>query len=65
VLKLPSLTGHAAADIHGQLVVGFVLTGVAAYLSVRFLVRYFRTSTLNPFGIYCLVVGVASIIRFA
>jgi undecaprenyl-diphosphatase len=65
VLKLPSLTGHAGEHIHGQVVVGMVFCGVAAYISVRFLVRYFRTRTLTPFAIYCLIVGFASVVRFA
>ena len=39
-----------------------VLSGVGAYLSVRFLVKYFRTRTLTPIGIYCIVAGLASII---
>jgi undecaprenyl-diphosphatase len=65
VLKIPSLFGHAGAHIHGQVVVGFVITGVTAYISVRFLVRYFKTRTLTPFAIYCLVVGFASILRFS
>jgi undecaprenyl-diphosphatase len=65
VLKLPSLAGHAGAHIHGQVAVGFVVTGVTAYISVRWLVRYFKTRTLTPFAIYCLAVGFASIVRFA
>ena len=65
VLKLPELTGHAGAHIHGQVVVGFVITAVTAYLSVRFLVHYFRTRrSLTPFAIYCLLAGLASILRF-
>jgi undecaprenyl-diphosphatase len=64
VLKLPSLFGHAGEHIRGQAAVGFVLTGLAAYVSVRFLVRYFRTRTLTPFAIYCLIAGGASAIRF-
>jgi undecaprenyl-diphosphatase len=39
-----------------------VLSGVGAYVSVRFLVRYFRTRTLTPFAIYCIVVGLGSMI---
>jgi undecaprenyl-diphosphatase len=36
---------------------------VGAYLSVRFLVRYFRESrSLTPFGIYCLIAGLGSVI---
>jgi undecaprenyl-diphosphatase len=65
VLKLPSLFGHAGAHIHGQVAVGFLITGVTAYLSVRYLVRYFRTRTLTPFAIYCLLAGFASFVYFA
>ena len=65
VLKLPSLAGPAAANIHGQVVVGMVTAGVAAYLSVRYLVRYFETRTLTPFAIYCVVAGLACTLRFA
>jgi undecaprenyl-diphosphatase len=65
VLKLPSLAGSAGDHIHGQVIVGVIITGVVAYLSVRYLVRYFETRTLTPFAIYCLIAGGASIIRFA
>jgi undecaprenyl-diphosphatase len=65
VLKLPSLAGPAGAHIHGQAAVGFVITTVTAYLTVRFLVRYFQRRTLTPFAIYCVVAGIASVIRFA
>jgi undecaprenyl-diphosphatase len=64
LLKIPSLFGQAGAHIHGQVVVGFVVTGITAYVSVRFLVRYFRTRTLKPFAVYCILAGLASIIRF-
>jgi undecaprenyl-diphosphatase len=64
VLKLPSLAGSAGANIHGQVIVGALVTAVAAYLSVRFLMRWFRTRTLTPFAIYCLVFGAASFLRF-
>ncbi|MFL5909998.1 MAG: undecaprenyl-diphosphate phosphatase [Gaiellaceae bacterium] len=64
MLKLPTLAGPAGDGIHGQVFAGALAAGVAAYLSVRFLTRYFTTRTLTPFGIYCLVVGVACIIRF-
>ena len=65
VLKLPSLAGTAGAHIHGQILLGMVVTAITAYLSVRFLVRYFQTRTLTPFAIYCLAFGAASILRFA
>ena len=65
VLKIPSLFGSAGANIHGQVIVGAIAAGLAAYASVRFLTRYFTTRTLTPFAIYCLVAGVASLIKFA
>jgi undecaprenyl-diphosphatase len=65
VLKLPTLGGSAGDGIHGQVAVGVVITGITAYLSVRFLVKYFETRTLTPFAFYCLIVGAASIARFA
>lgn len=65
VLKLPTLAGSAGAHIHGQVIVGMLTAGVAAYLTVRFLTRYFETRTLTPFAIYCLVAGALCTIRFA
>jgi undecaprenyl-diphosphatase len=65
VLKLPTLFGSAGDDIHGQVLVGVVVCGIAAYFSVRWLVRYFESRTLTPFAVYCLVAGAASIVRFA
>jgi undecaprenyl-diphosphatase len=32
---------------------------------VKFLTKWFTTKTLIPFGIYCLVVGLLCVIRFA
>jgi undecaprenyl-diphosphatase len=60
-LKIPDLMGPLGNGIHGQVLVGSLLSGVGAYLSVRYLTRYFQTRTLTPFGIYCLAAGVASI----
>src|SRR5215470_5434308 len=62
VLKLPDLMGSLGNGIHGQVLVGSLLSGVGAYLSVRYLVRYFQTRTLTPFGIYCLIAGVGSLV---
>ncbi len=65
LFKLPSLAGTAGADIHGQVLLGVIVTAITAYLSVRFLVRWFHTRTLTPFAIYCLAFGALSIARFA
>ncbi|MDQ1740940.1 MAG: undecaprenyl-diphosphatase, partial [Pseudonocardiales bacterium] len=65
VLKLPSLAGPAGAHIHGQVLLGAVIAGLASYVSVKFLTRWFETRTLTPFAVYSLVVGVFCIVRFA
>ena len=62
VLKLPDLTGPDSHGIQGQILVGSILSGIGAYLSVRFLVRYFQTRTLTPFAVYCVVFGLAAIV---
>jgi undecaprenyl-diphosphatase len=61
-LKVPDLTGPLGNGIRGQVLVGSLLSGIGAYVSVRFLVRYFQTRTLTPFAIYCVIFGVGSII---
>ncbi|WP_045878140.1 undecaprenyl-diphosphate phosphatase [Pseudofrankia sp. DC12] len=65
LFKLPELAGSETKGIHGQIVFGAVLAGIAAYLTTRFLVRYFETRTLTPFAIYCFVAGVLCTLRFA
>ena len=61
-LKIPDLFGPLGKGIHGPILLGSILSGVGAYVSVRFLVRYFRTRTLTPFGIYCIVAGAACLV---
>ncbi len=61
-LKIPDLLGPLGAGIRGQILLGSVLSGIGAYLSVRFLLRYLRTRTLTPFGIYCLSAGLACVV---
>jgi undecaprenyl-diphosphatase len=58
VLKVPDLLGPLGKGIHGPILLGSVLSGIGAYVSVRFLVKYFQTRTLTPFAIYCVVFGV-------
>jgi undecaprenyl-diphosphatase len=60
LLELPKLTGPLGNGIHGQILVGSVLAGTGAYLSVRFLVKFFQTRTLTPMAIYCVIFGVFS-----
>jgi undecaprenyl-diphosphatase len=60
-LKIPDLLGPLGNGIRGQILLASVASGVGAYLSVRFLLRYLRTRTLTPFGVYCLIAGLASV----
>jgi undecaprenyl-diphosphatase len=38
-----------------------VLSGLAAYASARFLLRYFRSGRLDPYGWYCVAAGLVSL----
>jgi undecaprenyl-diphosphatase len=57
VLKLGDLGGPLGDGIRGQIWLGAACSAIGAYLSVRFLTRYFATRSLRPFGIYCLAAG--------
>jgi undecaprenyl-diphosphatase len=65
VLKIPDLMGPLGDGIRGQVLLGSVLSGVGAYLAVRFLDRYFVNNSLRPFAIYCLVAGALSLALLA
>ena len=63
LLKVPSdLFGPLGDGVRGQVLAGSIASGVAAYLAVRFLTKYFETRTLVPFAIYCLVAGTGSLL---
>ena len=65
VLKIPDLTGPLGAGIRGQVLVGSLLSFVGAYLSIRFLTKYFaKQRSLAPFGWYCLAVGIGGLIFY-
>jgi len=61
VLKVPGLL-HAESGILGAALVGAICAAVAAYISVRFLTNYFKTRTLRPFAVYCLVAGLFALV---
>ncbi len=61
-LKMSDLTGPASKGMHGPIIVGSVIAGVGAYVSLRFLTKYFsEDKSLNPFGFYCIVAGLGSL----
>ena len=57
VLKLPELFGSAGDGVRGQALVGALAAAFTTYLAVKFLLRFFQTNRLTPFGIYCIVAG--------
>ncbi|HZU71018.1 MAG TPA: undecaprenyl-diphosphate phosphatase [Ktedonobacteraceae bacterium] len=61
LLEVPQLFGQSASTwiLVG---IGMVLSGVAAYLSTKFLMKYFETGRLNPFAYYCWGAGIVSLI---
>jgi undecaprenyl-diphosphatase len=63
--KLPDLFGPLGNGVRMQTLVGALCALVMSLLSVKFLTKWFTTKTLIPFGIYCLVVGLLCVIRFA
>jgi len=60
LLKLPELASPQNHALIAPSLVGAVASALSAYLAVRFLTRYFKTNSLKPFGIYCIVAGAAS-----
>jgi undecaprenyl-diphosphatase len=58
IFKMPDLLGHLGDGVRGQAVVGVrLVAAVTAVFTVRFLVGYFKTKTLTPFAVYCMLFG--------
>jgi undecaprenyl-diphosphatase len=60
LLKLPDLFGSSGNGVRGPALAASLCAAVTAFLSVRFLVRYFETKRLTPFAVYCVAAGVAA-----
>ena len=65
VLKLPELFGHQGNGVRGPAFVGALCAALTTYLAVKFLLKYFETNRLTPFGIYCIVAGFVCTVLFA
>jgi len=65
LFKLPDLIGHLGNGVRGQALVGAAAAAITAVFTVRFLVTWFKTKTLVPFAVYCLVFGFAMVIYTA
>jgi undecaprenyl-diphosphatase len=64
-LKLPELLGSEGNGVRGPALVAGLCAAATTFLAVRFLLRYFETNRLTPFGIYCIVVGAISSVALA
>lgn len=65
VLKLPELLGSTGGGVRGQALVGALAAALATYLAVKFLLKFFETNRLTPFGVYCIAMGVFCSVVFA
>lgn len=64
-LKLPDLLGSAGDGVRGQALVAPIFAALTTWIAVKFLLRYFETNRLTPFGIYCIVAGLTCTAIFA
>jgi len=72
LLEVPKLlhaihTGRADADYLIKSISGGLVAGLAAFISVAFLTRYFKVTEvkmMRPFAIYCMVAGAAAMALF-
>ena len=64
-LKLPELLGREGNGVRGPALVAGLCAAVTTFLAVKFLLRYFQTNRLTPFGVYCMIAGAACLIVFA
>jgi undecaprenyl-diphosphatase len=65
LLKLPELFGVDGRGVRGPALVGALCAGFTTYFAVKFLLRFFESNRLTPFGIYCLGAGVTCTLIFA
>jgi undecaprenyl-diphosphatase len=65
LLKLPELFGSAGDGVRGPALVGALAAAFTTFFAVKFLLRFFKTNQLTPFGIYCLVAGIVCTLIFA
>ena len=65
VLKLPDLFGSAGDGVRGPALVASLCAAAATFFAVKFLLRFFETNRLTPFGVYCVAAGVVLTLIFA
>jgi undecaprenyl-diphosphatase len=64
-LKLPELLGSEGAGVRGPALVGGLCAAATTVFAVKFLLRFFETNRLSPFGFYCIAFGAFCTLVFA
>jgi undecaprenyl-diphosphatase len=64
LLKIPVLLGPDGDGVRGQALVASLCSAATAYVSIRFLMRYFETNRLTPFAVFCFVEGIVLSVWF-
>ena len=64
-LKLPELFGSEGNGVRGPALVAGLCAALTTFFAVKFLLRYFETNRLTPFGVYCMAAGTFCLIVFA
>ena len=65
ILKIPVLLGPDGYGVRGPALVASLCSAATAYVSIRFLMRYFETNRLTPFAVFCFVEGIILSVWFA
>jgi undecaprenyl-diphosphatase len=70
LLATPTILGAGIVEVPqlfspgvpvGEYAIAAALAGIAAYASARFLIRYFGSGRLDPYGFYCIAAGLITL----
>ncbi len=64
-LKLPELLGSQGNGVRGPALVAGLCAAATTFLAVKFLLRFFQSNRLSPFGYYCIAFGLFCTLVFA
>jgi len=62
MLEIPALLSSGNTALIQVSLAGAIAAAFAAWFAIKFLTRYFKTNTLTPFAIYCVAIGILSLI---
>ena len=62
LLEIPALLTSGNSALIEVSLAGATAAALAAWFAVKFLTRYFKTNTLTPFAVYCIAIGIMSML---